>query len=136
MGDHRLLFLEPLVDSIPADADEPLCKPLFVKPRAVTKQIATHIFRRKAPGGQAVLLVQHPDIDTVGDDFAAGESADAARKGLEVFDALRREIEVEPAVWAVPERTGTYRQVHRVELIGRLKSVTPPIAIWRPTAPQ
>src|SRR5437868_5290790 len=46
MGDHLLLFLEPLVDSIPADADEPLCKPLFVKPRAVTKQTATPVLSR------------------------------------------------------------------------------------------
>jgi hypothetical protein len=74
MDDYLLVFLEPPVHCVPADTYEALCEPVLVQPNAVHEHTEPHVFGRKTPGRQAVLLVEHLDVDAVDDDLARAKA--------------------------------------------------------------
>jgi hypothetical protein len=88
MDDHVLVFLEPPIHGVPADADETLCEPIFITPSAVPEHTEPHVLRRKTPARQPVLLVEHLRADAVDHDLATHERANPPRKGVQILDAL------------------------------------------------
>jgi hypothetical protein len=71
--DHFLVLLEPLLDGVPANPDEPLRQPVLLRPGiAISQQ-----------------LVKELGAEGVDDDLAACQRTEPARKRLQILGPLR-----------------------------------------------